>query len=170
MGLPELMVVHISVVARWLDWTLPDRCLPWIRKNLICDCWFKKISIKYHYQNRKPMTVTIRPRSQSDYKQPIKKKIYGDYLYTLVDFVHKIHFTGSWEGARYEHTEHTRKCSPCRCLGSNLGSPIHVKTLCLMYHVFNNKKIKINKYYYLKDFLEKILSSRLLSKKLKFKT
>ena len=34
-----------------------------------------KISIKYHSQkNRKPMTVAIRPRSQSDYKQPIKKK------------------------------------------------------------------------------------------------
>ena len=39
MGLPELMVVHIADVAQWLHWTWADRCLPWIRKNLMCDCW-----------------------------------------------------------------------------------------------------------------------------------
>ena len=26
-------------VARGLLWARPDRCLPWIRKNLMCDCW-----------------------------------------------------------------------------------------------------------------------------------
>ena len=67
-GLPELMVVHVADVARWLHWTRPYRCLPWKRKNLMCDCWgskYKKVPF--------PMTVAIRPRSQSDYKQPIKE-------------------------------------------------------------------------------------------------
>ena len=71
-GLPELMVIHIADMAQWLQWTWPDRCLPWIRKNLMCDCWGSIYQLKVPFLNRKPKTVAIRPRSQSDYKQ--KKK------------------------------------------------------------------------------------------------
>ena len=51
--LPELMVVHIAVVARWLHWTRPDKCLPWIRKNLICDCWGSKNINKVPFPKQK---------------------------------------------------------------------------------------------------------------------
>ena len=51
-GLPELMVVHIAVVARWLHWTRPDRCLPSIRKNLICDCWGSKYQCCHYFSSR----------------------------------------------------------------------------------------------------------------------
>ena len=90
MGLPELMVVHIAVMALWLHWTRPDRCLPWIVENLICDCGDSKISIKYHSQNRKPMTVAIRPRSQSDYNNQLKKGIkYKTFKFKL-NILHSI--------------------------------------------------------------------------------
>ena len=34
MGLPDLMIVHVGRGRRLL-WTRPERCLPWMRKNLM---------------------------------------------------------------------------------------------------------------------------------------
>ena len=80
---------QISLITDGVAWTHGCSLRTWPRDyfgHSPIDFWLDKekshvwllrfnISIKVPYPNRKPLTVTIRPPSQSDYKKPIKKTI-----------------------------------------------------------------------------------------------